>query len=224
MAAIENKNIVIKVNSGEEELGDPNSSIWSKLPEIDLPMIPAPLKGNPGIKRISPFIEKSTDHGTIKRLKVKAAHNGNSVAFLMRWENKQNDKIVDLDDFVDGAAIMFPLTPKASAITMGSPTDPVNAWYWKANIDSLAFDVVAEGYGTSGRSTPPSHPINCAATYEKEHWHLVLMRNLTGEPGKIQFHPGQQTRFAFALWDGQNKERSGRKSFSGDFITGLLQP
>ncbi|MFP6682556.1 MAG: ethylbenzene dehydrogenase-related protein, partial [Gammaproteobacteria bacterium] len=137
---------------------------------------------------------------------------------------EKHDKIVDLDEFVDGAAVMFPLTNKSSALTMGSDSDPVNAWYWKANLEDSAFDVIARGYGTSGRQKNAHHPITCNAVYDDGRWNLVLARAMDDIENRARFTAGGATRIAFAIWDGGNRERSGRKSFSGDFVPVSIDP
>ncbi|MGR8950010.1 MAG: ethylbenzene dehydrogenase-related protein [Gammaproteobacteria bacterium] len=209
---------VIRTDLQVNELSDPVFPGWASAPAQEFPLVPTPLKGNPGIKAISPFIEKSTDHGSVTSLVVAAAHNGENLAIHLSWSSGKNDQIVDLDEFVDGVAVMFPLTPNASAITMGSKSDPVNAWYWKGNLRNTAFDVVATGYGTSGRHNDSAHPIVCRARHANGRWQVVLTRALQGAAGRIVFAPGDETRMAFAVWDGGNRERSGRKSFSGDFM------
>jgi DMSO reductase family type II enzyme heme b subunit len=113
---------------------------------------------------------------------------------------------------------MCPLTAAASAVTLGSESDPVNAWYWKANLDDAAFDVIARGYGTSGRHTDPRFPIACSAYHQDGYWDLVLSRTFSAARDRVAFNAGGETRMAFAVWDGGNRERSGRKSFSGDFV------
>ena len=215
---------IIRVNAPTDELARAAFTGWSNVPSKDVALIPTPLNGNPAIKAISPFIEKSTDHGTVSALRVSLAHNGDIVAVRLMWQSDKHDKIVDLDEFVDGVAVMFPLTPGASAFTMGSESDPVNAWYWKGNLRTSAFEVVAKGYGTSVRNTPASSNIRCDAEHVGEHWHVVLSRALSIPGGSVVFQPGEETRMAFAVWDGGNRERSGRKSFSGDFVPVEIAP
>lgn len=215
---------VSRVDIPDDELHDPNGSVWQSLEGQSFPLVPTPLNGNPMIKKISPFIEKSTDHGVVNKVTVASAHNGNSLAVRLTWASEKHDTMVDLDEFVDGAAVMFPLTPNASAFLMGSPTDPVNAWYWKGNLSDQGFDVIAQGYGTSERSRSAHEPIQVAATHAQGNWHLVMSRALKGDDSRAKFEPGTATRMAFAVWDGGNRERAGRKSFSGDFIRVDIDP
>lgn len=213
---------VVRIEANDSELLNPGFDGWASAGKHNIALIPTPLNGNPAIKAISPFIEKSTDHGSINQLTVSTAHNGNLLAVRLSWNSDKHNEINDLDQFVDGAAVMFPLTDKASAFTMGSPSDPVNAWYWKANLATEGLDVVARGYGTSARHQDHRMPIQCRAMHDGKAWHVVLARVLAGVAGRVAFQPGQPTRMAFALWDGGNRERSGRKSFSGDFVAVAL--
>jgi len=203
---------IIRTASATEALLDPLNAAWGSMPDKAFPLVPTPLNGNPAIKRVSPFIEKSTDHGTISEIRVAAVHNGADIFVRLNWASDKHDKIVDLDEFVDGAAVMFPVTKNASAFTMGSEKDPVNAWYWKANRESRAFDVVAQGYGTSRRTSSDKHPITSAAVHRDGRWALVLTRSMHAKDARAQFKPGGETGMAFVAWDGGNRERSGRKS------------
>lgn len=215
---------VTRLEASADELLDPAHSGWNGVKAHEFPLVPTPLNGNPAIRAISPFIEKSTDHGAVSAVRVAAAHNGAELAVRLSWVSDRHDRIADLDEFVDGAAVMFPLTAHASAVTMGSPSDPVNAWYWKGNLADTAFDVVATGYGTSGRHRDPGRPIRCAAVHVDGGWQVVLCRTLEAVAGRVGFVPGGEAAMAFAVWDGGNRERSGRKSFSGDFVRIPVDP
>ena len=56
------------------------------------------------------------------------------------------------------------------------------------------------------------------ALHASGRWHVTLSRAVGAADGRVGFAPGGETRMAFAVWDGGNRERSGRKSFSGDFV------
>ncbi|MGB1883631.1 MAG: ethylbenzene dehydrogenase-related protein [Gammaproteobacteria bacterium] len=208
----------IRIAADDKALASVEFDGWQQAPVRTFPLSPTPLNGNPLIKKVSPFLEKSTDHGTVSSLDVAGAHNGSILAVRLSWASDKHDRMADLDQFVDGAAVMFPLAENASAFTMGAPGIPVNAWYWKANLDNVAFDVIAEGYGTSGRSRDHQRPIHCDARHDGKYWHVVFSRVQAGASERAIFEPGSPTRVAFAIWDGGNRERAGRKSFSGDFV------
>jgi len=207
-----------RVNANAETLLDPTAGVWTGAAAQQFAMVPTPLKGNPAIKAISPFIERSTDHGKINQLSAAGVHNGTDVALRLSWVCEKNSEIVDLDQFVDGVAVMFPLAVTASAVTMGSKGAPVNAWYWKANTPEAGFDVVAEGYGTSERRPGADTELTCQAMHDGTSWHVVFRRPMDRGNHYTQFNAGNPHKVAFGVWDGGNRERSGRKSFSGEFV------
>jgi DMSO reductase family type II enzyme heme b subunit len=226
---------ITRVKHSLQALLDPESLAWKAATPQDFPLHATPLNGNPMIKRVSPFMEKRTDHGTVKKLQACGIHNGEILAIRLAWNSGKNDQLIDLDQFVDGVAVMFPLTPNANAFTMGAEGDPVNAWYWKANLTEIAFDVIAEGYGTSSRRGGRDSPVRAAATHRDGRWDVVLARPMNttsgdrsgsiigsdatvSPPGHVRLAPGNPTRLAFAVWDGGNEERAGMKSFSGNFV------
>lgn len=196
---------------------DPMNTVWQQAAGQGFPMVPTPLKNNPAIEAVSPFIAQSTDHGVVHGLDAAGLHNGKVLALRLSWTSDKHDTIADLDQFVDGVAVMFPLSSRASAVTMGSPGEPVNAWYWKADRADQPFDVVAEGYGTSTRRTGKDAQLVSKAIHKAGRWHVVLQRPLRMGNQYAQFEPGTPTRLAFGVWSGGNRERAGRKSFSGEF-------
>ena len=209
---------ISRVAVDAETLLDPAAGFWNQAATRQFAMVPTPLKGNPGIKAISPFLERSTDHGSVKQLQVIGVHNGNEVALRLSWSNPKNSEIADLDKFIDGVAVMFPLSAGANAITMGATGEPVNAWYWKANSGDYAFDVIAEGYGSSERRPGTNTQLSCRAIHDGSSWHVVFRRPLDLGNAYTQFGPGTPHKLAFGVWDGGNNERAGRKSFSGEFV------
>jgi DMSO reductase family type II enzyme heme b subunit len=207
-----------RVAADTATLLDPQAGVWAGIEPQDFPLVPTPLKGNPDIEKISPFIAQSTDHGTVRGLRVAGAHNGQDLALRLSWSADKHDRIADLDQFVDGVAVMFPLAANASAVTMGAQGAPVNAWYWKADKGGQPFDVVAEGYGTSVRRSGKAAGLRSNAVHESGQWHVVIVRALDAGNALARFVPGEPAKLAFGVWDGGNRERAGRKSFSGDFV------
>lgn len=207
-----------RVTADTDALLDPANAVWQRAAAQDFPMVPTPLKGNPAIEAVSPFIAQSTDHGVVHGLTAAGLHNGKMLALRLSWASAKHDKIADLDQFVDGVAVMFPLSAKASAATMGAPGEPVNAWYWRADKADQPFDVVAEGYGTSVRRSGKDAKLHSGAMHQNGQWHVVLARALNVGNAHARFTPGEPTKLAFGVWNGGNRERAGRKSFSGDFV------
>jgi hypothetical protein len=107
------------------------------------------------------------------------------------------------DQFFDAAAVMFPAKPGKSAIApslqMGDAENPVQIYYWNATRGTVLMQ--AQGRGTTRRSSQ-SFPAN--GTHQNGHWNLVL------ELPDLQ----AGTPVAFAVWNGSQKDRDGRKYFS----------
>ena len=105
------------------------------------------------------------------------------------------------DRFFDAAAVMFPAKPGAAApsLQMGDADDPVHIYYWNAARGPMLME--AAGRGTTKRTgaTFAAH-----SAYEKGSWTVVLeLPDLAAG-----------TPLAFAIWNGSQKDRDGRKYFS----------
>jgi len=110
----------------------------------------------------------------------------------------------DADDrFFDAAAVMFPAKSGSGAIApslqMGDAEHPVDIYYWNATRGSMLMQ--AQGRGTT-RRTGQSFPVN--STYQNGQWSVTF--ELPGLPAG--------TTVAFAVWNGSQKDRDGRKYFS----------
>ncbi|GFP29377.1 ethylbenzene dehydrogenase-related protein [Candidatus Hakubella thermalkaliphila] len=70
---------------------------------------------------------------------VRAFHNGEEIYFYMSWKDDSENRNIDVDEFSDAAAIMFPLADEVppSTIMMGFMGNPgANIWQWKASQDT----------------------------------------------------------------------------------------
>lgn len=107
------------------------------------------------------------------------------------------------DRFFDAVAVMFPAKAGAGAIApslqMGDAQDPVEIYYWNATRGPMVMQ--AQGRSTT-RRTGQSFPAR--ATYQNGQWDVVL--ELPDLPSG--------TLVAFAVWNGSQKDRDGRKYFS----------
>jgi complex iron-sulfur molybdoenzyme family reductase subunit gamma len=105
------------------------------------------------------------------------------------------------DRFFDAAAVMFPEKKGAIApsLQMGDAEDPVQIYYWNAARGPMLMQ--AAGRGTTRRTgaTFAAH-----GAYRKGRWTVVfeLPDLAAGTP------------MAFAVWNGSQKDRDGRKYFS----------
>jgi len=144
---------------------------------------------------------------------VRSAHNGKEVFFLLEWpDDTQNIDYVGRD-FPDGAGILFPLKGDAPLDTMGSESQPVNAWFWRADSEDGAKNIVASGIGTVAESETSS--IAARAQWQDGAWRVVFARPLTVAGNQaVALEAGKSLKVAFAVWEGSSGERAGIKSFS----------
>ncbi|MBZ5538314.1 MAG: hypothetical protein LAO31_20370 [Acidobacteriia bacterium] len=107
------------------------------------------------------------------------------------------------DRFFDAAAVMFPAKPGEGAIApslqMGDVEHPVEIYYWNAARGAMLME--ARGRSTT-RRTGQSFP--ATGTYQNGQWNVILV--LPDLPAG--------TPVAFAVWNGSQKDRDGRKYFS----------
>lgn len=206
---------VSKVKASDKDLVDGSSLAWRGVSETTIDLMPSPI----GMaESVSPFMALSADHGKVEAAKVRIANNGTTLSVHLSWADPDDDSAPgDLDEFADGAAVMFPLVSGASALSMGAVGAPVNAWLWKAD-EAEPFDVVAQGYATSDRRAAEVSGLKAKAIHTDGHWVLVFQRPLVAQGDFVSFADGQEIGIAFAVWEGANKERAGQKSVSGEFI------
>lgn len=206
---------VVKLKTGNDALLDPKADLWNQAAAETVPLMATPLAM---VQELSPFVAISQGHGVTSSLEARAVHNGEMVAVRLRWASAKNDTVMDLDTFVDGVGVMFPTVAGVSAVTMGAAGKPVNAWYWRAD-KAKPYEVLAQGFRFVERQKDNAgSDLAVAADYADGHWNVVFRRSLGARNGLVRFAPGKQSGIAFAVWAGANKERSGRKAFSGDFM------
>ena len=107
------------------------------------------------------------------------------------------------DRFFDAAAVMFPSRSGPGAIApslqMGDSEHPVEIYYWNATRGAMLMQ--AQGRGTT-RRTGQDFPATSA--YQNGQWNVIF--ELPDLP--------TGTTVAFAVWNGSQKDRDGRKYFS----------
>jgi complex iron-sulfur molybdoenzyme family reductase subunit gamma len=153
-------------------------------------------------------------------LDVRIARTSGKVLVQMSWGDSTQDAVVlpevpntppetrfrkvpteAEDRFFDAAAVMFPEKPGSitPSLQMGDADDPVQIYYWNAARGPMLME--AAGRGTTKR-TGASFAAHSA--YEKGSWTVVfeLPDLAAGTP------------LAFAVWNGSQKDRDGRKYFS----------
>jgi len=202
--------------TGVEQLLNPDDPAWARAGEDRLQLIGTPLGLQPTAAIRNTWAGKKI--GAVERVRVRAVHNGEVLAFRLEWDDPtQNDSVTDTTAFPDGAAIALPASPDAVAATMGAPGAAVNAWYWRADEKNGGRHLVAEGLGTT--RPVDSGAVHSSGVWKGGRWRVVIARAQqvkTSEP-VAQLEPGQVTGYAVAVWDGAHQERAGIKGFSGDW-------
>lgn len=208
--------LVQRVDLRSEALLDPASPAWRRARAEKLVMSPAPLDiQTTEYVRVS---WKGRPYGTVTSMQVSALHNGRDIFFRLVWQDDSvNREIADINQFVDAAAVMFPMVPDAPLIGMGTTGKAVNAWFWRADWERPQ-NLATEGMGTSQRREDPA--LASQARHTRGRWDLVLSRSLDmkgAPPGTAVLAPGATAKVAFAVWQGANQERAGIKAFSLDW-------
>jgi complex iron-sulfur molybdoenzyme family reductase subunit gamma len=153
---------------------------------------------------------------------IRTARAGGKLLVQLSWRDPTRDEIAlvevpntppetrfrkvqtEADDrFSDAAAVMFPSRSGSGAIApslqMGDAEHPVEIYYWNAMRGSMLMQ--AQGRGTT-RRTGQNFPTN--STYQNGLWNVIF--ELPDLPAG--------TTVAFAVWNGSQKDRDGRKYFS----------
>ena len=214
--------------TGEIPAG-PDDAAWEKIPVMTLP-----LSGQVVTRPVWP-------EPTARALTVRSVHNGSDIAFLLEWQdNTKNDRLTP-GTFRDGVAIGLPLGDAPAFFCMGQLDHYINIWHWKADwqsdIDRRAarsgerqregvrtFEVIPRrvssvedliGGGFSTLTTKEKQGrVQGKATWKDGVWHVVMRRPLGSEEqeNEAKLVPGRVQTVAFAVWNGENKERNGQKA------------
>ncbi len=205
-----------RVDAKSELLLDPRSAVWQRARSTKVVLSPTPLEMQPAeYVRVS---WKRRPYGTAPSMRVSVLHNGRGIFFRLVWQDDAVDgKIADINQFVDAAAVLFPVAPDAPLFGMGAKGKPVNAWLWRADWEQPQ-NVAAEGLGTTQRRDDAA--LVSKARHARGRWDVVLSRSLDGRrspAGTVRLKPGAALKVAFAVWQGSNQERAGIKAFSPDW-------
>jgi heme/copper-type cytochrome/quinol oxidase subunit 2 len=199
-----------------------STSIWQDIPTLKLNLY----------HQVS---ERPWPKGHTPNVNVQAFHNGKDIYFKMTWVDEQADTTISVGKFVDGCAIAVPIDRNAPvrSIMMGF-SSPVNIWHWQASVDtdftypfeeqeilsvtipeltSAVSDLVAQRAGSLTRKD--SQKVQGRGLWQNGSWSVILKRSLITDDsqGDCQFPTGPCSA-TFAVWDGDQQDRGGRKSMS----------
>jgi DMSO reductase family type II enzyme heme b subunit len=216
MAIEEAAMLTKRVKAKSADLLDPGNQAWGQAPASTVVLSPTPLEMQP-----TEYVRVSwtgRPYGNAASIQARSLHNGDQIFFRLVWQDDSEDaKIADINQFVDAAAVLFPIASDAPLIGMGSKGKPVNAWLWRADWEQPK-NVAAEGMGSTQRRDDPALAAN--ARHQRGRWDVIITRPLNGKgspAGTVALRPGTSTKIAFAVWQGANQERAGIKAFSPDW-------
>jgi DMSO reductase family type II enzyme heme b subunit len=206
----------LRVEAADSALSDPAGSEWRNAPADRLSLEPTPLVSQPSVYVQAKW--ETIDYGLIGAVSVQALHNDNGIFFRLQWDDAtEDDDIRDTDQFTDAAAVLFPVNDDAPLASMGSPQQPVNAWYWRPDIET-PFSVTSQGMGATRRTVDSSLRGNGA--HQGDAWAVVIGRALLSDgDGYVQLAAGETSKVAFAVWQGSSSERAGLKAVTLEWQT-----
>jgi DMSO reductase family type II enzyme heme b subunit len=178
---------------------------WDEVAAAEVPLSAAP-SGLPNAESVN---TRSVD--------VQAARSDGTVYVRLQWQDDGADRNAsDPTTFMDGAAIQIPVDTTAQpAIAMGSQTNLVNVWFWKADGSSEELFAGGQGSTTQFRNPTVQTWAQHAENGEDGTWTVVFSRE--AEPdgdNRTAITDERDLDIAFAVWDGANDERSGQKAVS----------
>jgi hypothetical protein len=195
-----------------EALLDPAAAQWEQVASRQV-----------ALKRTPPLYDTDppADSG-ISSAEVRAARTEGKLFVHIAWRDATDDEAVIAkppptpperrrmkehseasNRFVDATAVMFPSNLSTAAVSpslqMGDPQMPVTIYYWNAARGTMLIH--AQGRGTTKR-TGESFPAR--GLYRDGLWQVTLQ--LPAVPAGVPL--------AFAVWNGSQQDRDGRKYFS----------
>lgn len=203
-----------KVTLSAKELLDPDGPAWEQARAEKVHLDPTPVNTIP-----SKYIDETVDPkeiGKIRNVEARALHNGKELFVRLEWEDEsKNNGVEDTLGFADGIAMLFPLNEQAPLATMGSTTEPVNAWHWRADFEDRPKNVVSAGLGTVQRTEKSA--LMAGSRWKDGKWRVVIGRalevpSLAGEA--VQLKAGGRSKIGIAAWDGGSGERGGVKTYT----------
>ena len=193
------------VEDPEGDLDTPTADGWADVPASDVPLTSA-ASGVP-----------NADDTTIEEVNVQAATTDDRLYLRLEWADATRDvNASEIRGFTDAVAVQFPANRSSRPpIAMGGQANRVNVWYWGSDVGTQ--ELLAGG---AGSTTPFQNPaIDANASYRGSGgngtWSVVYSRSLDApSENRTAIDESGDLDVAFAVWNGSNGERAGRKAVS----------
>jgi DMSO reductase family type II enzyme heme b subunit len=201
------------------DLRDPQASGWREAQEYSMDLGMAP----PVHQSINLRLDASAAPLPIY---VRAASDGERLFLRLRWPDTSENTASTRTDFADGVAVQFSLGDPAAdgspttSFMMGAPNGPVNIWYWKAG-QAETQNLAAGGFG----STTPLDTAGLESSSvfrDNGEWVVVFSRPLLQSGDHLVNLESGTVSVAFALWQGDQRQRDGLKHVSMGWVS--LEP
>lgn len=183
---------------------EPNAPAWRDVQEyrIDLSLAP-PV--HPSVN-----LRYQASAPTVP-ISIRTASDGARFYIRLRWQDSSQNITTSRSDFADAVAVQFALNGATSTpYLMGSPSAPVNIWYWKAGTEE-AENLAAGGFGSTSRL--PLTDLSVSSEYRRDgEWVVVFSRPIDVD-GKHQMPltNDKPAAISLAVWQGAEQQRDGLK-------------
>lgn len=195
---------------------DPNDIIWNRIPTYRSHLLAAP----PVHQSVNLRFAEGATQG--KHIYFQVARTSDRLYVRLRWKDTTENRTTTVDEFTDGVAVQYALKDEDTSYMMGTGADqPVNIWYWKADQDQVE-NLAAGGFGST--TLLEQQTVTGASDYVKRQvaldneWNVVMSRPYkTSDKYDVNFER-DTVPMAFAVWQGNDKERDGNKRVTHTWI------
>lgn len=195
---------------------NPAETIWDRIPTYRSHLLAAP----PVHQSVNLRFAEGATEG--KHIYFQVARNSDRFYIRLRWKDATENRSTTVDEFTDGVAVQYALQGEDTSYMMGTGADkPVNIWYWAADQDKVE-NLAAGGFGST--TLLEQQTVTGASVYmpqsvaQNNEWQVVMSRPFkTGDKYDVNFER-DTVPMAFAVWQGNDKERDGNKRITHTWI------
>lgn len=225
------KEVLIKSTSAKTASLEPADEVWTKAQTVTVPLIKQTMVAPHG-------------GGSVQSLEVSSIYTDSEIYIRLSWQDATRDATYSMTEkYSDAVAVEFPLKESTlPSSIMGEKGLAVNIWQWRAIAEEMPEDrfgfskaysdfyryrainefvkyepksavesLVAEGFGTI---TPTDmQDISGRGVWNEGRWTVIVKRKLSAKQG-ARFKKNIAVPVAFAVWDGSDSDRNGKKSVS----------